>query len=170
MRSPKDMTNDKHFNQIYVRTKPAVTKYVSRRILGDSSDTVNEIFLTAWRRREDMPQDEEEQLMWLYAIGRRTIANTLRWRARLDRFNRSTNALAETSNVNNSSETTVVVHDCLSKLKKNDREILILVEWDECNVQEAAKILGITEAATTKRLKHARDSFISIYNSQSAAS
>ena len=170
MRSPKNMTNDEYFNQIYVRTKPAVTKYVSRRILGDSSDTVNEIFLTAWRRRTDMPQDEESQLMWLYAIGRRTIANTVRWRARLDRFNRATNALTETSSVNNSSETTVIVNDCLSKLKKNDREILLLVEWDECSVHEAAKILGITEAATTKRLKHARDCFIALYNSQSAAS
>ena len=164
------MTNDEYFNQIYVRTKPAVTKYVSRRILGDSSDTVNEIFLTAWRRRTDMPQDEESQLMWLYAIGRRTIANTVRWRARLDRFNRATNALTETSSVNNSSETTVIVNDCLSKLKKNDREILLLVEWDECSVHEAAKILGITEAATTKRLKHARDCFIALYNSQSATS
>lgn len=164
------MTKDENFNQIYVRTKPAVTKFVSRRMVGDHSDTVNEIYLTAWRRRSDMPQDEEQQLMWLYAIGRRTIANTLRWRTRLDRFNRSTNPLAETSNSNNSSETTVLVHECLSKLKKNDREILMLVEWDECNIQEAAKILDITEAAATKRLKHARDSFIAIYNSQSTTS
>jgi RNA polymerase sigma-70 factor (ECF subfamily) len=170
MRSVKNMTTDGYFNHIYIRTKPAITKYVSRRMLGDSSDTVNEIFLTAWRRRSDMPQDEDAQLMWLYAIGRRTIANTLRWRARLDRFNRATDALAQTSSVNNSSETTVVVHDCLSKLKKNDREILMLIEWDECNIHEAATILGITEAAATKRLKHARDCFISLYNSQSAAS
>jgi RNA polymerase sigma-70 factor (ECF subfamily) len=164
------MTNEDLFNQIYVRTKPAVTKYVSRRMLGDTSDTVNEIFLTAWRRRDSMPQNDEEQLMWLYAIGRRTIANTVRWRVRLDRYSRTTNALAETSNSNNSSETTVIVHECLSKLKKNDREILILIEWDECSIRDAAKILGITESAATKRLKHARESFVALYNSQTIES
>ena len=144
--------------------------YVSRRVVGDASEIVDEIFLTAWRKRADIPQDDESQLMWLYAIGRRTIANTVRWHTRLDRFNRATNRLAETSTSNESSETTILVHECLSKLKKNDREILLLVEWDDCTVHEAAGILGITDAAATKRLKHARDSFMSLYSDRSDAS
>ncbi len=145
-------------------------RYVSRRVVGDASEIVDEIYLTAWRKRTDIPGDEENQLMWLYAIGRRTIANTVRWHARRDRFNRSTNPLATTSVSNESSETTILVHDCLSRLNKNDREILLLIEWDDCSTNEAAGILNITEAAATKRLKHARDSFIELYSAKSLAS
>jgi hypothetical protein len=104
----------------------------------------------------------------LIATGRRTIANTLRWRARLDLFNRTTSALAETAVSNNSSETTILVHDCLSRLRKKDREILLLIEWDEFSIHEAATILEISEAAATKRLKQARDSFIGLYSASSS--
>jgi RNA polymerase sigma factor (sigma-70 family) len=164
------MTENEPFNSLYRRTKPSLMRYVSRRVVGDASEIVDEIYLTAWRKRTDIPGDEENQLMWLYAIGRRTIANTVRWHARRDRFNRSTNPLATTSVSNESSETTILVHDCLSRLNKNDREILLLIEWDDCSTNEAAGILNITEAAATKRLKHARDSFIELYSAKSLAS
>ena len=159
------MTENELFTSLYRRTKPSLMRYVSRRVLGDTSEIVDEIYLTAWRKRTDIPMDEDGQLMWLYAIGRRTIANTVRWRSRLDRFNSSTNPLAKTSVSNESSETMILVHECLGRLKKSDREILLLVEWDDCRIDEAAEILDITEAAATKRLKHARDSFIALYSS-----
>ena len=162
------MDNEMHFDEMYQRAKPKLQKYVARRVFGDSSEIVDEIFLTAWRRRADIPDDHDAQMMWLYATGRRTIANTLRWRARLDLFNRTTSALAETAISNNSSETTILVHDCLSRLRKKDREILLLIEWDEFSIHEAATILEISDAATTKRLKQARDSFIGLYSSRSS--
>lgn len=160
--------NEQDFDDLYQRAKPRMQKYVARRVSGDSSEIVDEIFLTAWRRRDDIPDDPDAQMMWLYATGRRTMANTLRWRARLDLFNRTTSALAENAASNNSSETTILVHDCLSRLRKNDREILLLIEWDDLSISEAAKVLEISEAAVTKRLKQARDSFIGLYSSHSS--
>ncbi|CAB4612919.1 unannotated protein [freshwater metagenome] len=162
------MMNEQDFDDLYQRAKPRMQKYVARRVFGDSSEIVDEIFLTAWRRRDDIPDGPDAQMMWLYATGRRTIANTLRWRARLDLFNRTTSALAENAASNNSSETTILVHDCLSRLRKNDREILLLIEWDDLSISEAAKVLEITEAAATKRLKQARDSFIGFYTAHSS--
>jgi RNA polymerase sigma-70 factor (ECF subfamily) len=162
------MNNEQDFEDVYQRAKPKLQKYVARRVFGDSSEIVDEIFLTAWRRKADIPDDHEAQMMWLYAIGRRTIANSLRWHARLDLFNRTNTALVETSTSNNSSETTIFVHDCLSRLRKKDREILLLIEWDDFSINEAATILEITEAAVTKRLKQARDSFIALYSARSS--
>lgn len=162
------MSNELDFDDLYQRAKPKLQKYVARRVFGDSSEIVDEIFLTAWRRRADIPVDHDAQMMWLYATGRRTIANTLRWRARLDLFNRTNTTLVETATSNNSSETTILVHDCLSRLRKKDREILLLIEWDEFSILEAATILEISEAAVTKRLKQARDSFIVLYSSRSS--
>lgn len=151
------------FDSFYRQTKPLLMRFVARRVTGDASDLVNEVYLTAWRKRKDIPLDTEGQIMWLYAIGRRTIANSIRLRARLDRFNRSTIRLAEMSVSNESSEISILVHQCLSRLKKSDREILLLIEWDDLSIREAALILDITESAATKRLKHARDTFISLY-------
>lgn len=160
------MSNEKKFDEIYRRTKPKLQAYVSRRMFGDTSEVVDEIFLTAWRRRADMPQEEDAQMMWLYAVGRRTIANHLRFRARLDLFSRTTSALHETSTSNTSSETSILVHECLRQLRKIDREILLLVEWDDLTIHQAATVLQITEAAATKRLKSARDAFSALYLAQ----
>jgi RNA polymerase sigma factor (sigma-70 family) len=162
------MSRNQDFDEMYRTTKPKLQSYVARRVYGDSAEIVDEIFLTAWRRKADMPQDHEARLLWLYAVGRRTIANHLRFRARLDLFGRSTSALAETSTSNNSSETTILVHDCLRRLRKIDREILLLVEWDDLTIHQAASVLDITEAAAIKRLKSAREAFSTFYTAQNS--
>lgn len=145
-----------------------LSRYVSRRVVGDSADVVDDVFLTAWRRRTDIPREADSQLMWLYAIARRKIANLVRWRSRLDRFNRATNPLAEVSVSHLSSDTSILVHDCLRRLNNNDRDILLLIEWDGCTVREAATVLKITEAAATKRIKHARESFAELYSASNS--
>ena len=161
------MSTDRQFDEIYRRTRPSLSRYVARRVVGESADVVDDVFLTAWRRRTDIPREEDSQLMWLYAIARRKIANLVRWRSRLDRFHQATNPLAEVTVSHLSSETSILVHDCLRRLTKNDREILLLIEWDGCTVREAATVLNITEGAATKRIKHARESFVELYSASS---
>jgi DNA-directed RNA polymerase specialized sigma24 family protein len=45
------MQNELDFGEMYQRAKPKLQKYVARRVFGDSSEIVDEIFLTAWRRQ-----------------------------------------------------------------------------------------------------------------------
>lgn len=146
------------FEGVFRAHRPAVDRYVRRRVREDVDDLVEEVFLTAWRKRDDLPQSVEDQLVWLYATARRVIANKLRWRARLDRFNAASIPLTSGSNAQNGS-VNESVHAALARMRPADREVLLLVEWDGLSVDATASVLGISPSATNKRLQAARESF-----------
>jgi sigma-70-like protein len=51
-----------------------VLAYALRRTdAGTAEDVVAEVFLTAWRRADRVP--ESEPVLWLYAVARRVLAN-----------------------------------------------------------------------------------------------
>jgi RNA polymerase sigma-70 factor, ECF subfamily len=56
----------------------AVRVYAARRAgLGDADDVVAEVFVIAWRRIDDLPEDP---LPWLLGVARRVLANRRRVR------------------------------------------------------------------------------------------
>src|SRR4051812_10104181 len=58
------------------------------------------------------------------------------------------------------------VHQALSKLDEEDRFVLLLVDMEEHSYQEAAEIIGITEAAVRSRLHRARKAFEEIFSAR----
>lgn len=153
-------SSDRDFNEVYVAARPYVKRYVTRRMQGDVDDVVDEVFLTAWRRRDKMPVVEDELLMWLYGIARRVTANKVRWHRRRERFQKSIEPLTSGSNSGESTSIdSMVVHAALAKLKPADREILMLVEWEGLTVRQSAEVLEVTESAAGKRLAAAREAF-----------
>ncbi|WP_344506840.1 RNA polymerase sigma factor [Dactylosporangium maewongense] len=78
------------FERAYAAHYEPIFAYALRRTdsVQDASDVVADVFLTAWRRVEDMP-DGEETILWLYGIARRTLANHARSRRRYDRLGSS---------------------------------------------------------------------------------
>ena len=156
---------DKQFNDFYGLHRPQVMRYVTRRLRWDIDDVVEEAFVTAWRKRALIPQATSDQIVWLYAIARRVIANKVRWRARLDLFNRAHEPLIVTStNGDNEGLTALLVHSALRRMRPQDREVLLLVEWDGCSIDEAASVLGITSSAAGKRIGAARIAFAEQYD------
>jgi len=63
----------KNFPALYERTNKQISQYVFRRISFDVEDVVDDIYTTAWRKRDDIPTDDEEALLWLYAIGAKSL-------------------------------------------------------------------------------------------------
>jgi RNA polymerase sigma-70 factor, ECF subfamily len=64
------------FEALYASYNAAVRTYVRRRVDSqDADDVVADVFVTAWRRLRDVPEDP---LPWLLGVARRVIAN--RWR------------------------------------------------------------------------------------------
>jgi RNA polymerase sigma factor (sigma-70 family) len=53
----------------------------------------------------------------------------------------------------------------LDRLSVEDREVLLLHEWDECSYAEIAVSLGSTEPAARKRVSRARKRFAMHYGS-----
>jgi RNA polymerase sigma-70 factor (ECF subfamily) len=57
----------------------------------------------------------------------------------------------------------VAVQEALSKLAQEDRFVLLLVDMEERSYQEAAEIIGISEAAVRSRLHRARKAFEELF-------
>ena len=77
-------TDEDRFTALYERHFDAIERYVRRRAADVAvGDVVAEVFLVAWRRLEEMP---EEPLPWLYGVARRVLANELRGRDRRERL------------------------------------------------------------------------------------
>jgi len=152
-----------NFPAFYERTNRQISQYVFRRISFDVEDVVDDIYTIAWRKREDMPNDHEEALLWLYAIGRKVIANKVRWKARLDRFNKLNNPLVA-AEARNGSPRDNWVQEALISMPVIQREALMLVEWDGLCIAEAAEVLGVPGTTVTKRLHSAREVFAKNYS------
>jgi len=152
-----------NFPALYERTNRQISQYVFRRISFDVEDVVDDIYTIAWRKREDIPNDHEEALLWLYAIGRKVIANKVRWKARLDRFNKLNNPLVA-AEARNGSPRDNWVQEALISMPVIQREALMLVEWDGLCIAEAAEVLGVPGTTVTKRLHSAREVFAKNYS------
>lgn len=151
------------FDEIFLQTNGAIHAYVSRRISWDIEDIVDDVYVTAWRKKEAIPTDDKEALLWLFAVARRVIANKVRFKSRFDRFNKLNHPLLASVASQQSSQETFV-HEALVALNKDHREALMLVEWDGLSTAEAAQVLDIPETTLTKRLHSAREAFAQTYS------
>ena len=151
---------DADFRAFYGRCEPAVRRYVVRRVRGEADDVVESVFVTAWEKDAMRPVDHDEELVWLYAIARRKIANLVRLKRRRDRF-ATTQDVASAADAATVADSDVaeIVRSALGRLSASKREILLLVEWDGLSVDQAARILDISPSAAGKRLWAARSAF-----------
>lgn len=153
---------ERDFTQFVADNQADVTRYVIRRFRGDVHDVVSDVFAIAWQKRSTLPDDRIQRRAWLFATARRVIANRVRWRKRLDRFSTMIEPLVE-------SETTLdddnrfVVHQALGNLREQDRELLMLTEWDGLSIAETARVLSIPETTVSSRLRAARSAFRRVY-------
>ncbi len=76
---------DEWLTDLFGRHSRAVLAYARRRLdsAEDAEDVVVEVFATAWRRREVVP---DEALPWLYATAGNVIAHVIRSDSRRTRL------------------------------------------------------------------------------------
>jgi RNA polymerase sigma-70 factor (ECF subfamily) len=122
----------------------------------DAADAVAETFLVAWRRLHDVPE-EPESCLWLYGVARRALANQRRGADRQDRL---ADRLRVEARVALESASPEVQHDtvltALATLSPDDRELLLLIGWEELTPAEAAQVLEISAVAARVRIHRAR--------------
>ena len=127
----------------------------------DAEEAVAEVFLTAWRRFDDVPQGDAARV-WLYATARRMIANQRR-------STRRRAALAErvalTTPVHEPPADQVhsLVREGLRRLGPLDREVLLLSEWEGLSPAQIATVLRCCKVTARGRLHRARRRFRSAY-------
>ena len=135
----------------------------------DAGDLAQETFVRVFKSRDSFKRDEKFS-SWLYAIAANLARNHFRWRSRHPNVSLETEAgesektLGSTIPVNGPSpdeqtlfaERSAAVHTAVGKLPEDLREAIVLCEWEECSVAEAAMILKVTAKAVESRLYRAR--------------
>src|SRR6185436_16829291 len=106
-----------------------VWRYLKRRTADDHEDLTTEVFLVAWRRRDELPH---EPLPWLYGVARKVLANHRRGGDRREALATKAAAHAELS-VPDVAEAAGLRADlvrALAALSDRDRELVLLVAWE----------------------------------------
>lgn len=147
---------ESRFEALYAEYYGRVLGYVVRRAPATvAGDVVADVFLVAWRRLDQVP---DEPLPWLLGVARKTLANERRGVRRRVALSE---ALAQRGSNEEHTELALndemqVLADAVNRLAETDRELLRLVAWDGLKTREAAKVLGISHPACRVRLHRLR--------------
>jgi RNA polymerase sigma-70 factor (ECF subfamily) len=129
----------------------AVTAYARRRGSRDADGLAAEVMTIAWRRLEDVPQDDPRP--WLYATARNLLFAEARRTAR----DRSAAPIPElVAEALEPHGLDPELAKALRLLSSSDLEALLLVAWEDLTPTQAAKALGISAVAFRVRLLRAR--------------
>lgn len=131
----------------------AVRAYTLRRIdPGTADDIVSEVFVVAFRRLEEIPEDP---LPWLLATTRRVLANHRRATGRREALAGHLTPLQPGVWRDDSDDVRGLMAG-LARLNERDREILLLIAWEDLDPSSAAAALGCSRATFAVRLHRAR--------------
>ena len=147
------MRDDAWFDDLFRAHGAALVRYFLRRGAGDDAqDLAADVLVTAWRRREDVPEGAE--LPWLYRTAGYVLANHRR-KGRpmpvaevpevIDDTDPADLALADDQ-----------VRRALAALSPRDRQVLLLHAWDGIGGDDLAAILGIGRGGADAALSRAR--------------
>ncbi|HEX4012172.1 MAG TPA: sigma-70 family RNA polymerase sigma factor [Solirubrobacteraceae bacterium] len=149
------------FEELYRAYADRVHAYALRRTAPSAADdVVAEVFLIAWRRLDQVP---DEPLGWLLGVARRVLANRRRSDSRAaglrERLARESSAAAPVPTpepMPEAGDRDDRVRRALAGLNERDRELLLLIAWEGLRVHEAAQVLGVRSNTLAVRLHRAR--------------
>lgn len=135
----------------------------------DANDLAQETFVRVFKSRENFRRNEKFSA-WLYTIAANLARNHFRWRSRHPNISleaetgESKQTLGVSLPANDPApneqtlvaERAVAVRSAVSKLPEDLREAIVLCEWEERSIAEAAAILNVTPKAVESRLYRAR--------------
>jgi RNA polymerase sigma-70 factor, ECF subfamily len=164
--------HDAALNELMERHATAVFHFLCR-MLGnedDANDLAQETFVRVFQHRASFKADAKFTT-WLYAIAGNLARNHHRWRSRhpnvsLDAASEDTDqslgdvlpaSAASPSEAAVKEEQSQAVRAAVEALPEDMREAIILCEWQDLAVAEAAAVLNTTLKAVESRLYRARN-------------
>lgn len=148
--------NEQRFEGLYKEHFDRIAAYLlSRADRAQAEDALARTFEIAWRRIADVPDDP---LPWLIGVARRVLADLRRGQGRQSALiERIAATIGEAED--DRAETLAGRHRVLAALDRltdPQREVLLLIVWDELSQREAAAVLGCSRGAVALRLHRAR--------------
>jgi RNA polymerase sigma-70 factor (ECF subfamily) len=152
---PRDAT---WFDGFFAQHATSIHRYFVRRAAHvDVEDLTAEVFATAWRRREKVPQGFE--LPWLYKTASYVLANhrrkptlTLMADYGHDEQHQPARSVDPADLVMADDE----VRRALRRLSTRDRSVLMLHAWEGLDGEGMAQALGLTRGGAAAALSRAR--------------
>jgi RNA polymerase sigma factor (sigma-70 family) len=133
----------------------------------DAEEAVAEVFLTAWRRLDDIPTGDAARV-WLYATARRVLANQRRSTRRRAALAERAARVTPPQESGPADHEDSLVHEVLRRLGPLDREALLLSEWEGLSPAQIASVLRCPRVTARGRLHRARRRFRSIFEQLAA--
>jgi RNA polymerase sigma factor (sigma-70 family) len=153
------------FDTLFASYSSDIVAYCGWRAgsVSDAQDAVAEVFLTAWRRLDELPEGDAARV-WLYATARRVIANQRRSsRRRVALHERLVLEAASAPPESPPDREEALVHEALRRLGPRDREVLLLAEWEGLSPAQIATVLGSPAVTARGRLHRARRRFRAVF-------
>jgi RNA polymerase sigma-70 factor (ECF subfamily) len=148
------------FRELYDSTRARLFSYALRRTQSpeDAADVTAEVFTIAWQKWSQIPKSDP-QILWLYAVARRVLANRYRKAGHQGEVFEKLRREAKRSFADSISpvlEKAMLGTEVLARLQEADREILMLAGWEGLNPAQLAYTLECSPLAARIRLHRAR--------------
>jgi len=149
--------DDRAYARLYDRYRRPLFLFAAR-MLGDGEaacDLVQDVFLTLLERRGDL-RDVRSVRAWLFVVARNRCLTGLRQRRTRSRLDQAVAGEAAGAPGPAEDEEALLVRRALAELPDEQREVLILREYEDLSYREIAAIAQTTESAVKSRLFRAR--------------
>ena len=154
------------FDGIFRAHAADVQRYFLRRApASDAADLTADVFVTAWRRRDDVPAGAE--LPWLYRTAGYVLANHRRKGRPVP-----VAVLPEESDDTDPADLVIAditVRAAFERLSPRDRRILLLHAWEGLDGAAIATVLGISRGGADAALSRARARLREAYEANGVA-
>jgi RNA polymerase sigma-70 factor (ECF subfamily) len=164
------MDRERRARVLYERHRPDVLAYFLRRLdREDAVEATADVFLTMWRRLDDVPDGADSRL-WLFGVAHNVLCNrrrgARRWRRLVGRYGSAARpdlpAEPEMVVVRRFEDDAVLV--ALGRLRPMDREVLTLRLWEEASFDDIARVMGCSRHAAEQRYARALRRFRSVWD------
>ena len=158
-------TEPELFGVVFDRHFATIHRYLERRIGRDGADELSgEVFRIAFEQRRRFRPVHESALPWLYGLATNLMLK--RWRGERARRGRSSGsrrrretATATEAHDDRIAATAARAAGCSTRsreLPEGDRDVVVLVAWEELTYEEVAAALDIPVGTVRSRLNRAR--------------
>jgi RNA polymerase sigma factor (sigma-70 family) len=152
------------FAVLFDRHAPHIYRYVARRAGPQvADDLVAETFLVAFAKRDRYDLAHRDARPWLYGIATNLVGQHHRDEARQYRISQATVAdpgvaghAARVAADVTAQATRPLLYAALAALPPGDRDVLLLIAWEELTYQEVSRALDIPVGTVRSRLHRAR--------------
>jgi RNA polymerase sigma factor (sigma-70 family) len=152
------------FASLFDRHAPYIHRYLTRRVGRQAADDlVAETFLVAFRKRAGYDRRYRDARPWLYGIATNLVAQHRREEARQFRLRQAAGPdpvehdHAERAALDVTAQSIrAPLADAVAGLAPPDRDVLLLIAWEQLSYDEVARALNIPVGTVRSRLHRAR--------------